>query len=132
MTVHHIGYLVTDLAKSAKRFEVLGYVPSSGPVYDSYRVVDILFLTKDGITVELVCPKSRDSVVGKLIQTYKNAPYHMCYETVAFDEDAAYLRQNGYTPIDEPLAAPALENRRVCFFMSSRAGIIELLEKGDK
>lgn len=132
MTIHHIGYLVKNIEKAQEHFKVLGFCPVSEVVYDSYRDVDIIFMEKDGYVIELVSPKSENSVVAKLIKTYKNAPYHICYEVDDMKEELQKLETSGFTRIDEMCPAPALEGRRVCFLFSARMGMIELLEKGSK
>ncbi len=128
LRVHHVGYLVKRLDKARESFLSLGFQPAGGTVYDGYRDIDILFLEKDGYTVELVSPRSEASVVAKLIKTYKNAPYHLCYEAEDFLPELENLEKSGFTKIDEPAPAPALEGRRVCFLMSPRIGLLELLE----
>ena len=128
MKVHHIGYLVKRLEKAAAAFTVLGYEPEGRTVYDEYRDVDILFLTLGECRVELVSPCSEGSVVAKLLKTYKNAPYHICYEAEDLDGELGRLEGAGYLRIDQPAPAPALGGRRVCFLMSPHAGMIELLE----
>ncbi|MBD5169829.1 MAG: lactoylglutathione lyase [Oscillibacter sp.] len=127
--VHHIGYLVKHLEKSRDSFLSLDFQVTGDAVYDEYRDVDILFMEKDGYTVELVSPRSDASVVARLIKTYKNAPYHICYETDDLTAELARLENSGFTRIDDPAPAPALGGRRVCFLMSARIGMIELLEE---
>ena len=129
MRVHHIGYLVKHLEKSRDSFLSLDFHVTGDTVYDGYRDVDILFMEKDGYTVELVSPRSDASVVARLIKTYKNAPYHLCYETDDLTAELARLENSGFTRIDEPAPAPAIGGRRVCFLMSARIGMIELLEQ---
>ena len=129
MRVHHTGYLVKRLEKAAAAFSALGYEAEGGAVYDEYRDVDILFLTLGEYLVELVSPRSERSVVAKLLKTYKNAPYHLCYEAEDFGGELERLEGAGYLRIDEPTPAPALGGRRVCFLMSPHAGMIELLER---
>lgn len=128
MKIHHIGYLVKKIEKAAAAFEALGYVREGAATHDEIRKVDILFLEKDGYRVELVSPYVPDSVVAGLIKTYKNAPYHICYEAEHFEADIAKLEGSGYVRIDEPTAAPAIGGRRVTFFMHPAMGMIELLE----
>ena len=96
MKVHHIGYLVKKLEKAAEEFEKLGYVRLGEITPDPHRKIDILFLEKDGYVVELVSPNAPDSVVSGLLKTYKNAPYHICYECTDFQEDLERLAANGY------------------------------------
>ncbi|MBO4989016.1 MAG: VOC family protein [Clostridia bacterium] len=128
MNIHHIGYLVKKIERAKQSFLKLGYALEQDVVYDDYRKVDICFLTKDGYRVELVSPKSEDSVVAHLIKQYRNAPYHLCYETEHFDEEKIELEANGFTCMGEPCPAPALGGRRVVFLMSPAIGIIELYE----
>ena len=108
MKVHHIGYLVKRSEKAEKVFSSLGYTERQAVLYDPIRDVDISFWEKDGYTVELVCPKSEKSVVANLIRTYKNAPYHICYETDDMERDAKMLEDIGFLKIDEPTPAPAI------------------------
>lgn len=128
MKVHHIGYLVKKLEKAAASFEALGYVRVGETTHDEIRCVDILFLEKDGYLVELVSPYNRESVVANLMKTYKNAPYHLCYEAEDFAADIKWLEANGYIRMDEPTPAPAIDGRRVAFFMNPALGMLELLE----
>ena len=129
MRVHHTGYLVKNLPKAAEAFLTLGYRSEGEAVYDGIRDVDIQFLEKDGCRVELVSPCSAASVVAGLLKTCRNAPYHLCYETEDLRSELSRLEAAGFTRIDEPTPAPALQNRRVCFLMSPRIGMIELLER---
>lgn len=133
MRVHHIGYLVKKLDKAKDGFLVLGYRVVQETVYDEYRDVDILFLEKDGYVVELVSPRSEKSVVANLIKTYRNAPYHLCYVSDSFEKDLDMLEHSGFTRIDTPAPAPALGGNNVCFLLSARIGMIELIDsKGEE
>ena len=127
LKVHHIGYLVKKMDKAIRNFETLGYQIFQDTVYDDIRKVHICFLQKDGYLVELISPAAEDSVVSGLMKKYKNSPYHICYETKAFEQDYQMLLASGFTAIDTPTPAPALQNRDVVFLMSSSAGMIELL-----
>lgn len=127
--VHHIGYLVKNMEKARKAFSILGYVEKQSVTYDGIRDVEIAFWEKDGYIVELVSPKSGKSVVARLMKTYKNAPYHICYETDDLLKEMDRLEHSGFTRIDEPAPAPAMGNRKVVFLISACIGIIELLEE---
>lgn len=128
LTVHHIGYLVKNIEKSAAAFQSLGYQTETAIIYDDIRKIDICFLIKDQYRIELVSPTSEDSVVAGLIKKYKNSPYHICYESQDFDKDISYLASNGYCVIGEPTKAPAISDRKVVFLMHSQHGMIELLD----
>lgn len=132
MKIHHIGYLVKRLEKAAAAFEALGYGREGTTVRDESRGADILFLQKDGYRVELVSPYCPDSVVSGLLKTYKNAPYHICYESDNFAADTAALEGGGYLRMGQPQAAPAICGRRVVFFMHPAMGMIEVVEEEGK
>ena len=122
MNIHHIGYLVKKGPKAQAAFESLGYIAEGEWTHDE-------ILQKDGYRIELVSPYAPDSVVSGLIRTYKNAPYHLCYEAENFEKELAELEENGYIRIDEPTPAPAIGGRRVVFLMHPAAGMLELLEE---
>lgn len=127
LKIHHIGYLVKKTEQAKQTFQALGYRIEQDTVYDDIRKVNICFLTKDGYRVELVSPVSPDSVVAGLIKRYKNAPYHICYETDDYENAFAELTAEGFLAIDTPTPAPAMNGRRVVFLTSAAAGMIELL-----
>ena len=132
MHIHHVGYLVKKLEKARAVFSALGYTEKGAAVYDEYRDVNILFMEKDGYTIELVSPKSERSVVAELIKKYKNAPYHICYVSDDLEADREKMSRGGFTGIDEPAPAPALGGQRVCFFMNPYIGMVELMEETDQ
>ncbi len=127
LKIHHIGYLVKKIDRAKQTFETLGYRVEQDTVYDDIRKVDICFLLKVGYRVELVSPVSPDSVVAGLIKKYKNAPYHICYETDDYETALAELTNRGFLAIDTLTPAPALDGRRVVFLTSAVAGMIELI-----
>ncbi|MCM1386114.1 MAG: VOC family protein [Bacillus sp. (in: Bacteria)] len=127
LKVHHIGYLVKKINKAVQSFEALGYRVLQSTIYDDIRKVHICFMQKDGYCIELVSPAAEDSVVSGLMKKYKNSPYHICYETNAFDKDYQTLLTNGFTAVDTPTPAPALQDREVAFLISPVLGMIELL-----
>lgn len=132
MRIHHIGYLVKKIDKAKATFASIGFSVKREIIYDQIRDVNILFVEKDGYMIELVSPCSKESVVAHLMKTHKNSPYHICYEAENFDDDIKNLAGKGLMSIDRPTPAPALDGRRVCFFMSPQIGIIELLESERK
>lgn len=128
LQIHHIGYLVKKIEKATKEFQKLGYQIQKDTVYDPIREANINFLEKDGYVVELISPATETSVVAGLMKRYKNSPYHICYISHDLNADLEALTSNGFTAIDTPTEAPALENKRVVFLMNPNMGMIELLE----
>ena len=131
MKIHHIGYLVKNIKKSEKQFLSLGYKVEKAASFDEYRKVNIEFLTKDGYRVELVEPIRDESPVYALLKKFRNAPYHICYETNDLNKELENLTENHYVIMQEPKLAPCIGNgdKKVAFLMSSNIGIIELLEE---
>lgn len=128
LKIHHIGYLVKKMEEAILAFQHLGYTVRQETAYDGIRRIHICFMEKDGYLIELVSPAESDSVVSGLLKKYKNSPYHICYETQDLDKELALLTAGGYTAIDAPTPAPALDGRRVVFLMNPFLGMIELLE----
>ncbi len=127
LKVHHIGYLVKKIDKAVTVFSGLGY--TAGTVTrDTTRGIDICFLRKDSLCVELISPFTGTSTVSGLMDRYKNCAYHICYESAQFETDLDGLEKEGWHRIGEPMPAPALGGRRVVFLMNPVIGMIELLE----
>ena len=128
LRVHHVGYLVKKKDRALSAFLGLGYTLSQDWVKDESRGIDIAFVSKDGLTVELVSPFREDSDVSGLLVRMKNSPYHICYVSSDLAEDAAALREEGYLPIGGAKPAPACGGHPVQFFMHPALGMIELID----
>ena len=129
MNIHHVGYLVKNVEKASDKFKLLGFSAKSEAVYDNFRKIYILFMEKDGYTIELVASASEDSVVAGLYKKYRNTPYHFCYTTNRFEYDMNKLAESGFVQMGEPCPAPAINNKNAVFFMSNILGIVELVEE---
>ncbi len=132
MKIHHLGYLVKKITSSIDTFKKMGFTEMGTIIYDETRKADICFMQNGGYVIELVSPKSKDSVVYNLLQKYGNSPYHICYETDNLTRELKRLCDNGFTIINGPSAAPALGNREVVFLMNGKIGLVELVETGEK
>lgn len=55
MKIHHIGYLVTSIQGTCIELEALEYMLEPGPAFDPYRDIQIRFLCKDAVQIELAC-----------------------------------------------------------------------------
>ena len=133
LKIHHVGYLVKNIAKSAALFEHVGYIVENtdmggGIIYDKFRNVDICFMIKDGYRIELVSPKDSSSVVWELRKKIGNSPYHICYEVDDLKSAINELVEKNFLIFNEPQKAPAINERRVAFLVHAQMGMIELLE----
>ena len=139
MNIHHIGYLVKDIEKSAAAFEAAGferilYSDGSFVFDDKTRQCDISFMRirgGDSVNgsgcIELVAPQSPDCPIYGLMKQYKNSPYHICFESEDLDGDVARLKQSGWSVFLPPAPAPAIDGRNVVFLIHRSAGIIEIV-----
>lgn len=128
LKIHHIGYLVKNIDKSCRIFERMGYEAETDAVYDGWRDVDIQFLIKSGYRVELVAPRSKDSVVGALRKKIGNSPYHICYEVDDIARAVQEAAVEHFVIWQEKHEAVALDGRDVVFLINGQIGMIELLE----
>ena len=130
MKVHHIGYLVDDVEKAAVVFEKLGYIRDGETVEDFSREVYILFLVNAAQTVELIQPVNEKSPIYGLRKRYRNSPYHICFETGNLQSEIDdMIKHNGYTLVQPPQPAPAIEGASdVAFLIHKDIGMLELVE----
>ncbi len=128
MTLHHVGYLVADIVAAREEFIRLGFSPDGEKIYDAARGAHICFLRTGGTLIELICPDSPDSPLAPLLKKIKNMPYHLCFEVNDLETAQEDFFARGYVPVKPPEAAPALENRRVAFYLHGDIGMIELVE----
>lgn len=130
MRIDHIGYAVKRMDRATAAFEKLGFTFEK-EIEDTDRNIKILFGEKDGYRVELVSPlnKGQMSPVDQYLGNTPGTPYHICYESSAFDTELETLKKQGFKVIIEPQPAAAFGGRRVVFLMNFGFGLMEILEK---
>lgn len=131
MKIHHVGYLVKNLEKSKKLFELMGYTQENEQIYDAWRDIDICFLRKNGYRIELVAPRGDESAVGELRKKIGNSPYHICYEVADLTEAIEELGKEHFIIWQEARPAVAFGGLKVAFLVNGKIGMIELLECSD-
>ena len=82
----------------------------------------------DGIRLELIEPMGEKSPVNDLIKKNGNILYHICYETIKFEDDIQNLVDNGFILIEKPKKAVALDRNKVAFLYKKSVGIVEVVE----
>lgn len=127
-SVEHIGYVTKSLEKTAETFKVFGY-QAEPIVNDDTQKTRICFLRKVGeVNIELVEPYPENVTMQKMLK--KGAtPYHTCYTVDDIHLACAQLKDTGFTPLFSPVAAPAFNNRLICYFWKNDIGLIEVVEK---
>ena len=122
----HVGYVTDDIAKATESFRFFGYT-ADRIVDDDTQLTRICFLRKPGEpNIELVEPYEDNKTMQKMLKRGVT-PYHTCYEVddifTAYEE---MVNQN-FTPLFKPVAAPAFDNRLICYFWKSEVGLVELV-----
>ena len=113
-----MGYVTDDIAKTAETFRLLGYTADQ-IVDDDTQRTRICFLRKEGEpNIELVEPFEDNKTMQKMLKRGVT-PYHTCYEVddimTAYEE----MVDQDFTPLFKPVAAPAFDNRLICYFWKS-------------
>ena len=127
-SVEHIGYVTKNIEKTAETFKVFGY-QAEPIVDDDTQKTRICFLRKAGeVNIELVEPYPENVTMLKLLKK-GSTPYHTCYTVEDIQQAYEYLKDLGFAPLFTPVAAPAFDNRRICYFWKNDIGLIEIVEK---
>lgn len=127
-TLDHVGYITADIVQTVASFQLLGY-KADAIINDDTQRTRICFLRKSGETnIELVEPYEDNKTMQKMLKRGVT-PYHTCY--VVDDIMASYeeMLDNDFTPLFKPVAAPAFDNRLICYFFKSDIGFIELVNR---
>lgn len=136
MTVHHIGYAVSSIERSRKKFEALGYVVEGEICKDLHRNINILFMRSGETVIELISildieqKSSIDFIIKANNKVYgKGIPYHICYSVKSIDEAVQELRKVGFIETTPKEPAVAIDSKPVIFMFNREIGIIELVEE---
>lgn len=124
----HVGYLTDDIQKTAESFRLMGY-ERDDIVDDNTQRTRICFLHKPGEpNIELVEPYQDNKTMQKLLKRGVT-PYHTCYALDDIKTAYEEMLDNDFTPLFQPVPAPAFGNRLICYFWKADVGFIELVEK---
>ena len=128
--IDHIGYVTKNIEKTAESFKILGY-SAEEVVNDDTQKTRIRFLRKKGeVSIELVEPYPENTTMLNMLK--KGAtPYHTCYAVPDIQVTFEQFKELGFTPLFNPVTAPAFDNRLICYFWKKDTGLIEIVEKGE-
>lgn len=125
---HHIGIAVHDIDVTARYYQDAGYARTD-TVYDPVQNVNICFLSKDGMPLlELIAPVDDTSPVCSILDRSGVTPYHNCYEAEDIAVAVSELKKKRFIPLSKPVAANAMNDRKICFMFNKDVGLIELVE----
>lgn len=127
--INHIGYITDDIAATAKQFEIFGHCADE-VIHDDTQRTRICFLRKEGeLVIELVEPYADNKTMQRMLAKGGVTPYHICFEVDDVEKEYQYLTGNDWLALFKPVAAPAFDNRKICYFWKREIGLIELVNK---
>jgi methylmalonyl-CoA/ethylmalonyl-CoA epimerase len=130
--LHHVGYVVASISKSAPRFAQLLSIGWDGQViHDPLQFVRVTFLPANlstQSTIELVEPAGPRSPVRKFAEA-GGGLHHVCYEVDDLQAQIEYSQSAGATLVRVPLPAKAFDGRRIAWIMTAEKQLVEYLER---
>ena len=132
LTLHHVGYLVDDVAKVAAHYrDLLGYVIESEPIDDPTQTARVQFLRLPGDEhwLELVAPLTAESKLAAALAK-GGGLHHLGYEVEDIERAGEYFRSRKCFMVAAPVVATAFPGRRIAWFMDKRRFLFELVEAG--
>jgi catechol 2,3-dioxygenase-like lactoylglutathione lyase family enzyme len=131
MTVelHHVAYVVNDLAESTRHWETRfgARVESPATLVTAHGVL-VSFLLLGDTRIELVQPARQDAACGKHPRQPGTSD-HLGFFCSDFDERVASVRDEGGLIVREPVPSEAFGGRRMCFVFYPNVGLVEWIER---
>ncbi|HEY2646195.1 MAG TPA: VOC family protein [Candidatus Acidoferrales bacterium] len=129
--LHHVGYVVSDIEKSAA-----GFVDSVGACWDGIIVADPLqgarvsFLTlrPEDAQIELVEPDASGAPTARFLTEKGGGLHHLCYEVKDLNVALEEMRAAGNLLAKPPKPAAAFGGRRIAWLLTPEKLLLELLE----
>jgi methylmalonyl-CoA/ethylmalonyl-CoA epimerase len=132
-SLHHVGFVVADIAAEVKGFARSLAATWDGRVYeDPYQRVKIAFLTlrPGDPLIELVEPMGQDSPVHRFLTERGGGLHHVCYAVGDLEVRMAEMKACRSVIIRRPKPAVAFDGRRIAWLLTAEKLLVELLEKG--
>ena len=124
MKLHHFGIVVRDLSKSIPIYKKLGYQFNNQIVWDQEQHIKVVFLSSQGINLELIEPTDQNSTVSNSRTGY----HHICYEADPGEDIICSFKEKKLGKIfTKPIVAPALSNRKIVFACLQNGTFVELI-----
>lgn len=126
---HHIGYAVSDIAKTAFFYTSEGWSISE-IIIDKVQNSKIAFLSKSHQPlIELVSPIDNSSPTCEILKKNGVIPYHICYEVDDIYEAIRIMQKRQFLLLFNPVKAIAFDSRLICYLYNKHVGLIECLNK---
>lgn len=131
LNLHHIGILVTDIARTVQTYlSRYNYAVVTDVIHDPVQTAYVQFLRGGDCEplIELVTP---DGPASKLTNAVKKGAglNHLCYSSDDLEADCRHLRSSGMVLLQSPILAQAFPGRRIAWLMGRDCIPIELVEE---
>lgn len=113
-TFHHLGFAVSSIDENLKK------------IYDPIQRVTVAFVDMNGVKVELIKPEGEDSPAKNFMG---KGVYHLSFEAQDLEKCIEHAEENGFKCISAPVPAKAFNGRKIAWLISSKYGLIEVLQK---
>ncbi len=131
MTLHHVGYVVREIAPLIE-----GFARSLGATWDGVISADpnqkvkvaFLVVRAGEAQVELVEPDGADSPVRAFLER-GGGLHHVCYEVADIEAELAQFRSRRALIVKRPKPAVAFSGRHIAWVLTAEKLLIELLER---
>lgn len=131
--LHHVGYLVADMAESSRRLaESFGYSVETKPIDDPEQTASVQFLRLPGDStwLELVSPLGTPSKLDAALRRGEGL-HHLCFQVEDIEDAVRELKQHSMRVIAPIVPAVAFGGRRIAWLTNRSGALFELVESGD-
>ena len=126
---HHIGVAVFAIEDAVPFYLAQGYRKLIR-VYDPAQNVEVCVLSHETFPmIELLSPHNSKSPINNILDKVGASPYHICYIVQDLAESVQAMKGNGFMLVTKPKASNAFGDRKVCFLINRKIGLVELMEE---
>jgi methylmalonyl-CoA/ethylmalonyl-CoA epimerase len=131
LTLHHVGYVVNEIAPSAESHCIrFGYQLVTEVIHDAQQtaLVQFLRLPGDSSWLEFVAPDGPSSKLARSAAK-GGSLHHLCFTCGCLEAEITRLRADGMLLLAEPVPAIALGGRRIAWLYGANSVLTELVER---
>jgi hypothetical protein len=125
MKLHHIGYVVKDIAQYEKN---LIFEKKIKELFDPVQNSNMaLYLNFTDSLIELIQPLNEESFTYNFLQKNGSSYHHLCYEIGSESELEEVAGSQKLIKVKGPIPAILFDGRTVWFFYSRNKQIVEFV-----
>jgi hypothetical protein len=125
MKLHHIGYVVKDIAQYEKN---LIFEKKIKELFDPVQNSNMaLYLNFTDSLIELIQPLNEESFTYNFLQKNGSSYHHLCYEIGSESELKELVDSQKLIKVKGPVPAILFDGRMVWFFYSRNKQIVEFV-----